>query len=423
MNYILYFLLIVLTTYNDSFLSNSLGAFGFSLLPVMSYLIFLSMCLLRKKIIYSIFVKKFFRLINYTFILSIIVLIVFFCLDLPMKLYGENIALKILKLYVTFVSYVLFMIMLGNIIKKMSEEQLLAPFWWVNLFLAIYGVIEYVKIPDAFLFFHSTQEIYWRVRLLCQESSHSAPIIEIFFILALYYSIIVKKRKVYVFIAIVCLFSQICISSSKSLLVVLIVATIFGAWNYIKNISGTKKIFGLTVAMGLLFIIQKYLLTGLVESFSGDLENSTSTVTRSVTNIAGYTIGLIFPLGTGFFGYLYFLPKILFYLAQNVPSDYNIEELLSIIMNDTDAGVSAQSFFSQNSTYWGIVGSILFFKYLKRLYSDCLLCCDIKQSLLYKILFFVIIVHLLTTSGMEFIFLTSFCLMIKHASDYSKRIE
>jgi len=419
-NYILYFLLITLTTYNDSFLSNSLGAFGFSLLPVMSFLLFLLMCLFRKRITYPIFVKKFGRLINYTFVLSIVVLVVFFSLNLPTTLYGENVALKILKLYITFVSYILFMIVLGELMKSLSMKQLLAPFWWINLSLAIYGIVEYTKIPNAFLYLHSNQEIYWRVRLLCQESSHSAPIIEIFFILALYYSVIVKKSRFYSIIAIGCLLSQICISSSKSLLVVLILAITFAGWSYIKNISGTKKIVGLIVALIGFVFIQKYLLTGLLESFSGDLENSTSTVTRSSTNIAGYIIGVFFPFGTGFFGYLYFFPKVLLYLSQNVPSDYNIDELLNIIMSDTDAGVSAQSFFSQSSTYWGLVGSVLFFKYIKKVYSNCLIYCDFRQRLLYKVLFFIVVLHLLTTSNMEFIFLVTFCLMMKHTSDFSK---
>ena len=423
MNYILYFLLVALTTYNDSFLSNSLGALGFSLLPIISYLMFTLMYLLKKRFVCPIFVKRFYRLINYSFIVSIIVWIAFFSLNLPLTLYGENLALKILKLYITFMSYVLFMIVLGNIMKNLPEKQVLAPFWWINLFLAIYGIMEYAKIPDAFLFLHSTQEIYWRVRLLCQESSHSAPIIEIFFILALYYSIIIKRSKAYAFVTIACLLSQVYISSSKSLIVVLILAFIFGAWNYIKNISGTKKIVGLIVALGLFFLLQKYLLTGLIESFSGDLENSTSTVTRSATNSAGYVIGLIFPLGTGFFGYLYFFPKMLLYFANKIPSNFNIGELLDIIMNDTDAGVSAQSFFSQSSTYWGIFGSVLFFIYIKKVYSNCLLYCGFEQRLLYKILFFIIVLHLLTTSGMEFIFLTSFCLMMKHTSDYSNRIK
>lgn len=149
--------------------------------------------------------------------------------------------MKILKLYITFVSYILFMIVLGELMKSLSMKQLLAPFWWINLSLAIYGIVEYTKIPNAFLYLHSNQEIYWRVRLLCQESSHSAPIIEIFFILALYYSVIVKKSRFYSIIAIGCLLSQICISSSKSLLVVLILAITFAGWSYIKNISGTKK--------------------------------------------------------------------------------------------------------------------------------------------------------------------------------------
>lgn len=97
--------------------------------------------------------------------------------------YGEDLFFKAIRLYVTYMGYVLFLYVMVDIIRDMRTEDIFKPFFYVNVFLAVFGVLEYNQLPHAFISLHNYgfSDTYYRVRLLTQESSHTAPLIEIFF--------------------------------------------------------------------------------------------------------------------------------------------------------------------------------------------------------------------------------------------------
>ena len=413
MNYIVYFILIFLTTYTDSFLTPYLGAFGFSLLPTLSYLLFFIRFVLGKRKRYKHPFPVFFsRIINYSFGLSIIVYIVFLSLKMETTYYGEDLFFKAIRLYVTYMGYVLFLYVMVDIIRDMRTEDIFKPFFFVNVFLAVFGVLEYNQLPHAFISLHNYgfSDTYYRVRLLTQESSHTAPLIEIFFLMSAFYSLFIKKSKFFFYITLACLLVQISITSSKLFMVVLGVSLVYGMWETLK--ASKHKFLIMIGAFTMLLLFYQYIYVVLEEAFQGDINDSTSTATRSTSNISGYLMGLTIPCGVGFGGYLYFLPKYILFVTEKLSSNLDTSEIMYMIHSRNDKSLAAQSFFAQSSTYWGCIGVVLFVRQLLRLFRNFLSSVNPKHKALFKTAFCVILVNLSIAMGLEFIYLAVFAIAI-----------
>lgn len=402
MNYFLYFLLIALTIYTDSFLSRYLNAFGNSLLPTVCLILY-PYLVLTKKVKYPKFCNQYICLLLYALSLSLVLWFIFVALDMPLKMYGEDFFIKTFKVFLTLMTVPLYGIILYSIMQKIPEKKWLTPFFVVNIFMAILACVEYTQIPHAFSWLHST-ETYYRIRLLTHESSHTAPLIELFFIMAIYYATTVKKSFLYAIITVIALLVQISLTGSKSFLIVLFLACIFGGWDYIKSLKGINKIGLFFVVLAVVVYLYFSISAQLLGSFHNDIDSYTSTSTRLITNLSGYTLGTICPIGTGFWGYLYFFPKIWQHYINLFSGYFNMDELVMMLTRlDDDRGLTAKSFFSQMSAYWGGIGSILFIKYLLAVFKNGLRFCQEKEKKYLKTVAFVIIVNLFTCMYLEFV--------------------
>lgn len=411
MYYLLYFILISLTIYTDTPLTKYFGAFGFSFIPIVCF--FLYPILLYKRIIWvPSFAKVLLRLTNYAFLLSLICFFVFLFMDIPCTLYGENIIIKAIKLYLTYLSYFLYVVIICSIGKKIPANKLFKPFFILFLFLTLFAFIEYQNIPDAFLNLHQSSGPYYRVRLLTQESSHTAPLLEVFFLLSCYYTIIIRRSKWLFSLVLLCFIYQLYVSSSKSLAVVVLLSMVYAGYSIFKSAHGTKRLTVIVAFTCIAILAYLFIYISVVNSFQGDIETSTSTATRSLTILSGYLTGILFPFGTGFFSYLYLFPIFLKELISQIGGLFNLEEILDIINSDTDAGVVPQSFFSFTSTFWGIFGNIYFFVKLKKVYRDNLQISSNSEKIITKSLFFCIILNLFFTIGFEFFIQAFVCILI-----------
>lgn len=413
MNNIIYFVLIFLTTYTDSFLTPYMGAFGFSLLPTASLILYIWRFVLDKRTVKKNSFCFFFKcLINYTFMLSIALYLILLFSGQSTTFYGEDLLIKGIKLYVTFLSYIAFIFVLLDVIEKMSLEDIFKPFYLVNIFLAVFGLIEFNHLPHAFMNLHNgTSDVYYRVRLLCQESSHTAPIIELFFLMSAFYSIYVKKSKINLLITIICFIVQIYISSSKSFMVVLGLSLVFGMWKILKE-SRHKGLITIG-SIGLILLFYKYVYFDLLEDFEGDISNSTSTSTRSTSVLSGYLMGILIPWGAGFGGYLYLLPQFMRFIMENLPSFFDTSELEYMIHSKDDSAIASQAFFSQSSTYWGCIGVCLFLSKLLGVFKKFLLCLDNGGSkALFKTICCVLMLNMSFTTGLDFVYLSVLAIMI-----------
>lgn len=415
MRYILYFILVFLTTYTDTPLQKYFGAFGFSCLPILSYIIYAVFILTKRQIPDNKFAKDFIKLINYTFIISIIAILIVAIEGLPMDVKGTSILTKTFNLYITFIGYVLFVIIISSITQKLTVNQIYSPFLYIFIILSIYGYFEYKMIPNAFLNLHGVNHEYWRIRLLTAESSWTAPILEIFFLMSFYFTFYIKKSKLLTLIVVACLFYQISISSSKSFMIIILLSVIYGGWNYVLKVNRKYKFITLLLSVFIVVTSLMVILPRLQNDMTYDLEESTSFATRFITILAGLNVGIILPFGSGFGTYLYLLPKSLNYIFS-LFSNYglNLNEMKTIyFMSDSNTGMTAKSFLGQSTMYWGILGSIYFFRKLFVFFKLSMQRINPNEQLIYKMLLFIITINLFLMSDMEYLYLLVISLLYR----------
>ena len=414
--YYLYFILILLTNYLDSPLALYTGDFGMSVLPLISILMF-PYFVLSKKIKYiDRFIKKFWKLIKYTLFITLISFLVLPICGISLFQLGEFLPIKAIKVATITTGYLCYLIIISNICIKLSVKQIFKPFYYGFIFITILTFIEYQQIPFAFQQLHFSGLFpYYRIRLLTSESSATAPLIEIFFIFALYYSHYILKNKLKTFLIIGCFLLQLLLSGSKTLLVAFTVGIIIANWEFIKSffLRFSIKKFGI-----LLFIIigihYCYLIfiTPMIQSFTRDIEEFTSVATRAYSVSIGYGIGTVFPCGIGFSSHLYLLPYAMEKYISLIPSILNTDEIISYLTNGDDTALTAKSMFGQYSMYWGIFGSIYFLRQLLSLYKSAITHNSLQGKILFKVLLIINIIQLLFTADMQYIVLSVIAVLI-----------
>lgn len=419
--YWLYSILIFLTLYTDSPLSTYLGAFGESMLPSISLCLYILFALTNKINRTDNFVRRFSFLIKLTTLLSLIAFFIYPIFDIGYTQLGESLFVKFVKLWLTFQAYICYLLLLINIAGDYTIERILKPFFWGFIGLTIILLIEFYQSPFAFTYLHTLNaDIYYRIRLLTPESSATALMLEVFFVLSVFYTYYVRQSKFLLGGVLICAGLHIALSGSKTLLVITCISGILFFFQGAKNMFSFK---GLLVMTGFVIgggYIASFILPKLIESSMNDLENYTSVVTRFYSIFIGYSIGICFPLGTGFQTYMYLFPEMMrnnLFLIDMINMPLRPDEIISLATSGDDNAVSAKSFLGQSSIYWGIIGTYFFIRNYITLYG-CSMSNVEKGNALFRILTILIVVQLLFSSGLDYCIVALFFVHIRIKNDY-----
>lgn len=419
--YWLYSILIFLTLYTDSPLSTYLGAFGESMLPSISLCLYILFALTNKINRTDSFVRRFSFLIKLTTLLSLIAFFIYPIFDIGYTQLGESLFVKFVKLWLTFQAYICYLLLLINIAGDYTIERILKPFFWGFIGLTIILLIEFYQSPFAFTYLHTLNaDIYYRIRLLTPESSATALMLEVFFVLSVFYTYYIRQSKFLLGVVLICAGLHIALSGSKTLLVIICISGILFFFQGAKNMFSFK---GLLVMTGFVIgggYIASFILPKLIESSMNDLENYTSVVTRFYSIFIGYSIGICFPLGTGFQTYMYLFPEMMrnnLFLIDMINMPLRPDEIISLATSGDDNAVSAKSFLGQSSIYWGIIGTYFFIKNYVKLYS-CSRPNIGQGNTLFRILLILIVVQLLFSSGLDYCIVALFFVHIRIKNDY-----
>lgn len=395
LSYLCYCILIVLTIYKDSPLSTYLGDLGQSYLPLLSCFGGIILILQNKSFSFNKEIKSFIRMGIWIICISYIAVTVWLMIGKPLYLYQENLLIKPLKICLQYFSFLLFLIVIYHLCKKLSFNEIFTPIVFTLFLLTVICIIENFQMPYAFEAIHANGVFpYYRIRLLTRESSWTTMLIYNFTLLSLFYSF--NKRKTYLSVFVIfCGFILALLSGAKSLWVLIGLSILLMFLRFC--IYGVKKhnckhivIFGI-IALCILAVVGLKLFSSILE----DLNNYTSTVTRLYTIVIGFIIGLIFPVGIGGGIYIGILPtemeKHIDILKQY---NLNLTEIYSYIYGPTDSGLAVKSGLMQYNMYWGILGTIIilviFFKLYKKFKN-----CKIKNSEILTICFIANILMLL----------------------------
>lgn len=419
--YWLYSLLIFLTLYTDSPLSTYLGAFGESMLPSISLCLYILFALTNRINRTDSFVRRFSFLIKVTTLLSLIAFFIYPLFNISYTQLGESLFVKLVKLWLTFQAYICYLLLLINIAGDYTIERILKPFFWGFVGLTIILLIEFYQSPFAFMYLHtSTSDVYYRIRLLTPESSATALMLEVFFVLSVFYTYYVRQSKFLLGVVLICAGLHIALSGSKTLLTIICVSGIllfFQRTKYIFSFKGLLVMTGLVIGGG---YIASFILPKLIESFMNDLENYTSVVTRFYSIFIGYSIGICFPLGTRFQTYMYLFPEMMrnnLFLIDMINMPLRPDEIIALATSGDDNAVVAKSFLGQSSIYWGIIGTFVFIRNYLRLCKHSTKKLE-KGNTLFKVLFVLIVIQLLFSSVLDYCVIALFFVHIRIKNSY-----
>ena len=419
--YWLYSLLIFLTLYTDSPLSTYLGAFGESMLPSISLCLYILFALTNRINRTDSFVRRFSFLIKVTTLLSLIAFFIYPLFNISYTQLGESLFVKLVKLWLTFQAYICYLLLLINIAGDYTIERILKPFFLGFVGLTIILLIEFYQSPFAFMYLHtSTSDVYYRIRLLTPESSATALMLEVFFVLSVFYTYYVRQSKFLLGVVLICAGLHIALSGSKTLLTIICVSGIllfFQRTKYIFSFKGLLVMTGLVIGGG---YIASFILPKLIESFMNDLENYTSVVTRFYSIFIGYSIGICFPLGTGFQTYMYLFPEMMrnnLFLIDMINMPLRPDEIIALATSGDDNAVVAKSFLGQSSIYWGIIGTFVFIRNYLRLCKHSTKKLE-KGNTLFKVLFVLIVIQLLFSSVLDYCVIALFFVHIRIKNSY-----
>lgn len=419
--YWLYSLLIFLTLYTDSPLSTCLGAFGESMLPSISLCLYILFALANKINRTDSFVRRFSFLIKVTTLLSLIAFFIYPIFNIGYTQLGESLFMKFVKLWLTFQAYICYLLLLINIAGDYTIERILKPFFWGFIGLTIILLIEFHQSPFAFTYLHTLHaDKYYRIRLLTPESSATTLMLEVFFVLSVFYTYYIRQSKFLLGVVLTCAGLHIALSGSKTLLTVICISGIllfFQRAKYMFNVKGLLALTGFVIAG---YVASSFILLELIENYMNDLENYTSTVTRTYSIFIGYYIGICFPFGTGFQTYMYLFPKMMrnnLFLIDMINMPLNLDEIIGLATSGNDNAVAAKSFLGQCSMYWGIIGTYFFIKNYVELYSRSIP--NIGQgNTLFRILLIIIVIQLLFSSELDYCVVALFFVHIRIKNDY-----
>lgn len=367
LTYIIYYIMVVLTIYKDSSLSLFLGAAGYTVVMPLSLILFFPIVILgqhgkikRYRETYGLF-----RLGIWLLIVSIIAIVIWLILGKPIKILGEYIPIKAVKVWVQYLSYPMYIYILTFCIKKMKNiQQIFAPIFVSLIILAVIDVIELTQIPYAFDGIHFAGSFpYWRVRLFTVESSWTASLIYIYASLSLYYGWAYQKKVIFILSAISTI---ILIGSTSSKTLIASIPIVIIIYIIITGKTLSKRTIRRLLFASIAGIFFAYIfLPQLIASFRIDILGYTSVATRLYTSIIGLGIGLVIPSGVGCgihlgvfqWALVRFLP-----MFQKLPIMFNTEEILSIMSRNTDEAVTVKSGILQFNMYWGILGTLWLFR-------------------------------------------------------------
>lgn len=357
--YYIYFFLVLLIFYKDSFIYGIFGEIGKNIGNVIS-LILLPILLIKGKFVYPKKALPFIKLILYLFIISSIMAVLTMFISGSSVIVGENLFVKMMKNVLTYASNVCFLLVVYNLSRELTTEKLFKPFFITFILIFIFGIFEYMYMPNAFPGLHETGGFpYYRLRLLTQESSHIVLLIFIYFVFSMMYVFTKKNQVLYSLICVSIYAFFLVFSASKGFYVLTMVGIIYLLFLYRNKISRRVKRLSLVMIVAIIYLIYPTLKNLVLNDFV----NFTSIVTRLYTSCTGLICGILFPFGLGGSGYLYWYPNM---LSTFLPiTEYiggNFSEVYAIINATSDTIIAVKSGLLNQHMIWGIVGTIIFLK-------------------------------------------------------------
>lgn len=386
MKYFFYCAMIILPIWQDSPLFGLMGSYGYSVVPLLSLVAlipFAIICIRRKISLKDTFTHSWLILFMLLVLVNIVANVLWLAFGGAYQLRGEDIVVKSMKGIVTAGSIAAYLMITSYMARQFREEAVIRPFAIAFAILAVVAIVEYSQLPNALPFAHYAGVFpYGRPRFLTIEASWTTLLIIVYGGMTIHYFASVRKSWLGLAATVASIAFMVYTTTSKALLVMVIISVLVAIVILCKQ--DARWILAIFVVL-LAAALNPFVLDKLQELLTADIENYTSTATRTLTNGASLAYSILFPFGTGNALYLHFFPEMLQRMAEafsNLGIRFNLAEVNDYISASDDFGMSAKSAILQYGLYWGIVGSVFF---VRAIYRSCKSCWhDSRVSIVLK---------------------------------------
>ncbi|WP_298022558.1 hypothetical protein [uncultured Dysosmobacter sp.] len=380
-DYYLYFLLIFLSVFNDSFFSRLFGYFGRPILSVLFPAIFSLAVILGRKITVDRLGRTLFMLLCYLLAVNFVADIIYAAFFSKTIIGDDYTAVKSIKEMTFFLYSILYYALVLTFMKRLTPKQICKPFVFTFYFLLFVLIVEILTMPTAWPIFHynngglidsliDPSRYYERVRLTTTESSLTVPLIITFGTVTLWH----YKQEQNKLMLIVSAMAMLCFfitSSARTLLLFAIITILTLIMSFLCK-KKTKKGIIIAVLILILLPLVGLLVVGIV--YSEVLTKSLgSLTTRTMELIATVIHTVKYPLGVGNAIWGFTLEDILkntvAWFSSNGPRiAWNYWEINQIIANGPE-GLGGSFGILLYGLYWGVVGTVVFYVALIKLYK------------------------------------------------------
>jgi len=319
-----------------------------------------------KKITVSNYSKLFILYFLYLLLISIIYTLFFYFRVGDIVLLNENIFLKSIKMLMyPAVGFVVYLFICNYLKSNRKHIYTLAKqVYFIQLLLLFVLIIESQQKSTGLTIFqalHSSQELYWRVRLLTLESSWTGSIAIIFSLLPIYFAVngyLTYKKGIVYLTSFIFLLIYTYFSESKGYLLLFVISVLP---NVIKALSNNKyKKYLLPVSIASIAIIS-VVFTTLYNNMIVQLYSSITFGTRFSSYLASFRSFIIHPFGVGTGPYMYYYTESLkSILGSGWMNVFNLKEVKQYV--NTSQALSTKTYFLDQLIYGGI-GFLTFFYY------------------------------------------------------------
>lgn len=361
------FFLVLFSCYQDSHLSQVIGELGRTPLPLLlPFFVYCEIKIFKNPITNYAYVRInriYYLFILCFFIISFFNLVIWFAwFERPMVYLKQNVILKTLKFSVY---YFLFWGLFRTFYFLLCQKQMLN---YVSLILGtIIGIhicviiVELIQMPEALLFLHANNMLYYRVRMLTYESSWTGSIAIFLFTSLMAFT----NLKAYRILGLVFIIFFFVTTDSKQFMGIFPISIILAL---ILTKRSIPWYFGL-----ILFSVTIYGMYEIVpilnEKIEVDLKEFSSTVTRTSTYLTSFRIFFSYPLGTGGL-YYYYIVQNISDTALLITDWLGVGNTIEIdnLGGDTDEFITCGSTLTEWIVLIGVFGLWLYFKLVKSLF-------------------------------------------------------
>lgn len=357
------FLVMLSCVYQDFPAINSYGEIARSPIVFLTPLMLLSLIFLQK-LKFSFYSKCFLIYIYYLVFISIVFIGFFYIRVGAFSIFDENVILKTVKMLMySIISFVLYLYLYNYLRSNNQNIFILAKqIYIIQLLLFAVLIIESSQNADGITvlqWLHSSEEKYWRIRLLTLEASWSGPVVVVFSLLPIYFAsndFLKKNKKFIYFTSISFLLFYTILSGSKGYLLLFVFALLPNVFQIlIRSKYRNYLFFGIFLAIVIFGIY--------AESFFftvfGKLYTSQSFGTRFASYLSALRTFVLHSFGVGLGPYMYYYTEsIRSIIESGWLNIFNLDEI-SVYINTTKA-LSTKTYFFDQLIYGG-VGFLWFF--------------------------------------------------------------